>query len=243
MACPYARDIKGAVAYCSLLGKKVSTLRYPCKGRYQRCPVYRARAPRETIEVPQPPPPIRPEEKPRAEEAKPEAKPVEPVEAPQGPEAPQAPAPSESAVEAPQAGATSEEAQPSEAEAAEEAKRWRSEKLVEQACDALTQASLVAFAEVNNVFSGSLEELLRLSTDYEGKIVYFRGRAGEREVGLLVYQGVLIGAHSTEPEGGVTCGDKAIEGLSLSTMISGIVYIASLTALPALQEAVKAVLG
>ena len=233
MACPYARDIRGAVAYCSLLGRKVSTLRYPCKGRYQRCPVYRARAPREAVEAIQPPTPPKPtEEKPVAEEAR-------PVEA----EAPEAQAPSEATVEAPVAETPREEVQPREAEAAEEARRWRVESLVEQACDALVQASLVAFAEANNVFSGSLEELLTLSTDYEGRVVYFRGRVGEKEVGLLVYRGILIGAHSTEPGGGIACGEKAAEGLGLSTMLTGMVYITSLTALPALQEAVKALLG
>ena len=236
MACPYARDIRGAVAYCSLLGRKVSTLRYPCKGRYQRCPVYRARAPREAVEAIQPPPPPKaPEEKPTAEEAR-------PVEA-RREEASEIQAPSESVVEAPAAEAPGEEARPVEAEAVEEERRWRAETLVEQACDALVQASLVAFAEANNAFSGTLEDLLRLSTDYEGKVVYFRGRFGEREVGLLVYQGVLIGAHSAEPGGGTACGEKAAEGLNLSATLSGMVYITSLTALPALQEAIKTLIG
>ncbi len=44
MACPYAKYIKGTIAYCTLLDKKVSTLRYPCKGNYRRCPIYVRRA-------------------------------------------------------------------------------------------------------------------------------------------------------------------------------------------------------
>ena len=47
MACPYAKYIKGAVAYCILLNKKVSTMRYPCKGNYRRCPVYIRRGQRQ----------------------------------------------------------------------------------------------------------------------------------------------------------------------------------------------------
>ncbi len=40
MTCPYAKNIKGTIAYCDLLKKKVSTLRFPCKGNYKRCPIY-----------------------------------------------------------------------------------------------------------------------------------------------------------------------------------------------------------
>ncbi len=40
MPCPYAKEIRGTTAYCTLLKKKVSTLRFPCKGNYKRCPVY-----------------------------------------------------------------------------------------------------------------------------------------------------------------------------------------------------------
>jgi len=47
VACPYAKKIRGTVAFCSIINKKVSTLRYPCRGNYKRCPIYvryRARA-------------------------------------------------------------------------------------------------------------------------------------------------------------------------------------------------------
>jgi len=40
LACPYAKTIRGTVAHCSIVNKKVSTLRYPCKGNYKRCPIY-----------------------------------------------------------------------------------------------------------------------------------------------------------------------------------------------------------
>lgn len=43
--CPYAKGVKGTIVHCELAGRKVSSLKYPCKGRYQACPIYRARAP------------------------------------------------------------------------------------------------------------------------------------------------------------------------------------------------------
>ncbi len=60
MACPYAKSIKGTIAYCELIRKKVSTLRFPCKGNYKRCPIYarytarrrEAPAPRPSVETP-----------------------------------------------------------------------------------------------------------------------------------------------------------------------------------------------
>ncbi len=71
MACPYAKNLKGTIAYCELIRKKVSTLRFPCKGNYRRCPIY-ARYTARKREVPAPQPRVEaPVEKTVAAEAEP----------------------------------------------------------------------------------------------------------------------------------------------------------------------------
>jgi len=73
VACPHAKQIRGTIAYCALLNRKVSTLRYPCKGNYRRCPVYIRHAARaRPAETPKPAPQAPPEQQaPPREEPKP----------------------------------------------------------------------------------------------------------------------------------------------------------------------------
>jgi hypothetical protein len=69
VVCPYAKNIRGTIAFCTLINKKVSTLRFPCKGNYTRCPIYQryatAAAPAPSPGAPQPPS-VEKEEKARA---------------------------------------------------------------------------------------------------------------------------------------------------------------------------------
>ncbi len=62
MVCPHAGQQRGTIIYCNLARRKVSSLRYPCKGNFQLCPIYRAhvrevqvrREARVEVETPQP---------------------------------------------------------------------------------------------------------------------------------------------------------------------------------------------
>ncbi len=86
MACPYAKKIRGTIAFCTLLNRKVSTLRYPCKGNYRRCPIYiryQARAAAPQGPAPEPAPPA-PQTAPTAPPAQPAPAPAE-EKAPTGP--------------------------------------------------------------------------------------------------------------------------------------------------------------
>ncbi len=251
MVCPYAKNIRGAVAYCELLGGKVSTLKYPCKGRYQRCPIYRARAPRQAAREEA----FRPvEEAPRASQEAGAAKPAEPVKATgEAAEvsAKEAAGARAGVEEGPQRSAEVEAA--AEKEAREETIKeeavvagsgaWRAEKLVDQVCDTLVQASMVAFAESNRFFSGNLEELLALSSDYLDKVIYFNGKSGNAELRVALYRGLVVGVEYVGPEGDRSCGESAIKHINPSLNVTGMIYIVSLSALPALEEALKALSG
>jgi hypothetical protein len=110
-------------------------------------------------------------------------------------------------------------------------------------CDPLVQAYAVAFAESNRYFTGSLGDLLSLSSDYSDKAVYFDGRSGEAELKIVAFRGLMAGVQSSVPGGSVACGEEAAKGLTPETRLAGMIYIVPIAALGPLGEALKTLLG
>ncbi len=96
MVCPYAKSIKGVIVECAAAGRKVSALRYPCRGRYQNCPIYRKAKERERAAA------ARSQGQARVEAEKPKA-PAEQSAAPEKPVSPPQAQPAAGAAEAPAA--------------------------------------------------------------------------------------------------------------------------------------------
>ena len=184
VACPYAKSIRGTVSHCSLVNKKVSTLRYPCKGNYRRCPIYIRYGARAARPAARP----RQQAQPRREQVEAQSR---QAAAPQP--AAQA-APSVNVREAPPAprGTTARgELRPSEA-----------------LCDSLILASLTVAGRSIGVYRGPLEGLVReLEGKYErGKFVFVVGTVGGYKFRALYAGGVVTYSFAREAP---ICGQDA----------------------------------
>ncbi len=187
MVCPYASRIKGAVAYCTILNKKVSTLRYPCKGNYKRCPIY-ARRPVKIEKEEKVATPSIAEEKPVAIPAQPRQQPtIETV-----PETSKAVAKEESIPERPQL----------------RIKLYPGGNI----CDSILLALLVSVAEAIGVFKGKYNELEEklLSIGTNGAFVFAAGKADEYRI-RFAYSRNTIFSIMVEVDGTQKCGNEAIE--------------------------------
>ncbi len=184
MACPYAANIKGAVAYCKILNKKVSTLKYPCKGNYKRCPVY-IRRPIEIKPVQKIQEEVKPEEsieKPVIEE-KPKVTPV---------------------VQKPVAQPT-----PSEVKTVNRNIKWKPGKAI---CDTLLLTLLVTVSETIGIVKGSYrdleEKLLEVGTN--GSFVFIVGNIDAFKV-KFTYSSKLVFSLMAERDGNQLCGEDALK--------------------------------
>jgi len=237
--CPHAKRVKGTIVYCELAGRKVSSLKYPCKGRYQACPIYRARAgrrPARREEVEERPQPVgRVESVEEVARAAPEPEPVEAeaVAAPREEEAPPAAPPA-----APVAGEAAVRESPpnSEAVTAFPVKPGRS------VCDPLFQANVILKAEESRDFRGTFQEIAALSRGREGTLIYFAGTITDvgAQVRLVAFNGVIVSVQ-VEPGRGETakCGEEALEYVKPDAVVSGVLYFVSLQALEAYAERIR----
>ncbi len=237
--CPYAKGVKGTIVYCELAGRKVSSLKYPCKGRYQACPIYRARAGRRTArrvaeEKPQPAE--------RVEEARPSAAEERPVEA-------EAPAPTSRAEESlpeapspPPPAPVAAEPSVRESPPSAEAVKAFTVKPGRAVCDPLFQANVILNAEESRDFQGTLQEIAALSRGKKDVIVYFAGTvtASGGQIRLVAYDGVVASVQ-VEPSRGEPpkCGAEALDYVKPDIVVSGVLYIASLSSLGMYGDQVK----
>jgi hypothetical protein len=195
----------------------VSTLRYPCKGNYRRCPIYQryaaARPPATPLEIeekpPQPPAP-KPapvEEKTREEERR---------EAPR-PETPVAPA---------QRGA----------------RLFRPSKSL---CDSLVLASLTVAAQPLGIARGKLEDVLESARQYleEGSLIFILGDIDGYRMRVL-FAGNFA-TYSFERGGTPICGDEAenIFEEVKDSVFDGIYYKVKLSDIPLWKDAILEELG
>ncbi len=181
MACPYAKNIRGTVAYCSLLGKKVSTLRFPCKGNYKRCPIYirysgRQRAPERRAKPQTPPPETVQTPQPRKET---------PAQAPQ--------------IEASTARTVAEERPASTGNI----------KPSEVLCDSLILAALLASGTLVDRYNGDFAGLLStLNAKHAGgELIFIVGHLGSYSLRALYRSGKLV--YAFESNGVTICGADA----------------------------------
>ncbi len=192
MVCPHAQDIRGAVAYCRLARRKVSTLRFPCKGNYRACPIYVRLAhiapPRE-FQV------------------------QEQEEAPRPGAAPQ---PAEPTATQPQTQPTTvEQARPKEAAEERPAKReveWGSGEAI---CDSLILALLISAASTLDIYRGDhqglTKRLAELDTDPQSFLLLVGSLNG---VTLrAAYKDYKVFSIMTEVGGETLCGGRALEKL------------------------------
>lgn len=224
MACPYAEQIKGTIAKCSLLNKKVSTMRYPCKGNYRRCPVYIRRGVQR--ELPKP-----------VEETTPKQ------EAPPTPAPPPTPR-----VKKPEAPAPRVEKQPVKVERPSEKPvemvkpkpaPVESFKPSKALCDSLILASLTVSSKAEGIYRGPLNDLLdqlrsHLSDD---TILLVVGDYDEYKIRLL-FKGKSA-RYSLEKGGQPICGDEArelLEKLGLEKKLDGVIYSVKLSDIPLWKE-------
>ncbi|MCE4605022.1 MAG: hypothetical protein F7C08_00585 [Desulfurococcales archaeon] len=190
MVCPYATNVKGAVAYCTIINKKVSTLKYPCKGNYKRCSIYARRPvkkPAKEIQKPKVEAPPVPAE-PRQEETKPiiaEPPKVEPKE-------PVAPVQQRREVSTTKI-------------------QWRPGKAI---CDSLLLAVLVSVAEAVGVVRGSYRDLegKLLSLHTNGSFIFIVGRVDKTRV-RMVYSSGYVFSMMAEQDGNTICGQDALKQL------------------------------
>ena len=205
MVCPYAKQIRGTIALCSLINRKVSTLRYPCKGNYRRCPIYnRYAAARETL----------PSE---ATEAKP-AKEIASLGEARQQTVKEKVAP---------------EAAPSRIEV--KAKSWKDLfKPSEALCDSLILASLTVSGKAVGIYRGSLSGLVKDIQKYlkEGEFLLVVGDIGGYRARIL-FMGELA-RFAFEKDGNPICGEdasKVLEEVAEST-IDAVVYSVRLEDIP-----------
>lgn len=224
MVCPYAEQIKGTIAKCSLLNKKVSTMRYPCKGNYRRCPVYIRRVVQREL-----------------------PKPVEEITPKQ--EAPPTPAPPPTPrVKKPEAPAHRVEKQPIKVERPSDKPvemvkpkpaPVESFKPSKALCDSLILASLTVSSKAEEIYRGPLNDLLdqlrsHLSDD---TILLVVGDYDEYKIRLL-FKGKSA-RYSLEKGGQPICGDEAeklLEKLGLEKKLDGVIYSVKLSDIPLWKE-------
>ncbi len=226
MACPYAKYIKGAVAFCTLLNKKVSTMRYPCKGNYRRCPVYLRRGQRQA-------PPARPRE---------EAAPQPPARP--APETPQQPAqqarpPEPARVEEPAPAPAPRPAQsPGSVGAARPPSALRPSEAL---CDSLVLASLLAASEGVGKYVGPLIDLFPEAGKYTGGegFVFAVGRVAGYSIRIL-YAG-RVATYAFEKDLQPICGDEAEALLKklLNEKVDAIVYRVDWDRVPLWRDRIK----
>lgn len=210
MACPYAEQIKGTIAKCTLLNRKVSTMRYPCKGNFRRCPVYIRRgvqreAPIETAQVP------RVEEK--VEERAPST------------------GEKQARLETPTP-RISDRTKPREAEETDITKQFEPSKSL---CDSLVLASLTVTAEAKGIYKGVLRQLPEKLKEYLSPdvIVLVVGDYNGYRMRVL-FKGRKV-RYSLEKGGEPLCGDRArsiLNELGLGGRLEGVVYTVKLTDIP-----------
>lgn len=226
MACPYAEQIKGTIAKCSLLNRKVSTMRYPCKGNYRRCPVYiRRAAQRETVREALPEQPA----KPKVEER---------------PPAPVAPSIQEER-ESPRV-----EERVEKVEARREAEVTRPVANVfkpsKALCDSLVLASLTVSSKAEGIYRGPLSGLVnelknRLTDDI---ILFVVGDYRDYKIRLLFKGGTA--RYSLEKGGNPICGDdaeKILEEIGLNEKLDGVIYSVKLSDIPLWKDQILGELG
>ncbi|MCE4599662.1 MAG: hypothetical protein F7C81_05635 [Desulfurococcales archaeon] len=200
MPCPYAQDVRGAVAYCQLARRKVSTLRFPCKGNYRVCPIYVrlahiAQAGESYQRREQPP--ARPAQRQVAQET-PQQQPaqarVERVEQPRPPE-----------IEKPRE-KVEEEAPP------KKTVEWGSGEAI---CDSLILALLISAASTLDVYRGDYQglvnKLLELDTDPQSFLLLVGTLNGATV--RATYKDYKVFSIMAEVEGETLCGGKALEEL------------------------------
>ncbi len=220
MACPYAEQIKGTIAKCSLLNKKVSTMRYPCKGNYRRCPVYIRRGGQR--EVPKPVEATTPKQ-----ESHPTPTPlptprVEKTEAP-APRVDKQPLKVERPSEEPV-----EMIKPKETPTV-------SFKPSKSLCDSLILASLTVSSKAEGIYRGPLNGLLDQLRNHlaDDTILLVVGDYDEYKMRLL-FKGKTA-RYSLEKGGQPICGDEAeklLEKLGLEKKLDGVIYSVKLSDIP-----------
>ena len=221
MVCPYAKNIRGLVVYCEAARKKVSSLRYPCKGDYKKCPIYRraqraARREEKRAAKPEKPAPPRPVEAPVPREEKLPA----PTPAPQPPAPGPAPAsPVPAVAGAPTAGEEAPVASTSGGVVAVAAAPPEETSIVgsgRAACDSLVAAELLIVAQYLRARTGPLRSLVEEIAGDSGKegggvVLFFTGDV--KGVGRV--RGVAYGGRVTsfyfEKAGERYCGREAWE--------------------------------
>jgi len=222
LVCPYAKQIRGSIAFCQLIRKKVSTLRHPCKGNYKRCPIYQRYGARAA-----PAPRPRPEEKPKA---KPPEEAVRPVTRE---ERPVAPVRAEEAKREPVPTPTPKSSGPS---------LLRPSKVL---CDSLVLASLTVAAKPLGIARGKLEDIIKSAGQYLDKesFIFILGDIAGYRMRIL-----FAGNHATysfEKAGMPICGDEAGEVLEKvrGSEFNGIYYRVKLEDVPLWKDSILEELG
>lgn len=241
MVCPYAEWVKGTVAKCMLLNKKVSILRYPCKGNYRRCPVYIRRAPRReaeaqpaqptetaeiTVEKPIPPARVQRQQGPEKATVQ-EEKPVAPAVGRGEPRSVERP---------PVAEEKTGEAVKHVGEGHERRAGgvFKGSKVL---CDSLVLASLTVSSHAETIYRGPLSGLkAELDKHVSSEsIVFFVGDYGDYKLRIL-YNGHTM-RFSLEKAGRTLCGEEAeklIQELGSESIIDidGVIYTVKLSDIP-----------
>ncbi len=228
MACPYAKYIKGTIAYCTLLNKKVSTLRYPCKGNYRRCPIYVRRARRQR-------------EAPRQEQAQPQVE-ARQAQQPATPPSPQAEAPRAEPVQP-----ASQPSTPASSQVQPGAVRVPSAVEPSEAlCDSLVLASLIAASNAVATYRGPLRNLIIEASKYLGGegFLFIVGRLqGGLNVRML-YAG-RIATFAFERQLQPVCGEEAVHLLSqlAGEQVDAVIYRVDWNSIPLWKDRIAKELG
>ncbi len=218
MACPYAKSIRGLVVYCAAINKKVSSLRYPCKGDYTRCPIYRrairAKARAEATRKPE-----------KAE------KPVVVVErAEAAPRAEQPVAPAGPATAAPVAAATENTASTGTGAGPVEAEETEGVVVGDgrAACDSLVVAELLISSQYIRAKNGSpkeiIEEVVVESREAENPLFFTGDIRGVGRLRGLAFKGRVTSLY-LEKAGEKHCGGDAWSEIVSATGSRAVVRI------------------
>lgn len=217
MACPHAKTIKGAVAYCNVVKKKVSTLKFPCKGDYRRCPIY-VRA-RQQIEVErEPTQETRQQAKPQEPATKPAEEPLKPAEArKEETTGPPQPAAAKYAPIAEQASKPKETVEkPIEEKPTVEKPAAKPARIIWQPggalCDSMVIALLLVSSKSIGTYKGGydgLEEMLK-GMETNGIFYYIAGDVDSLRV-RFTYANMKVFGLSVEKDGRLICGDEALQ--------------------------------